>query len=321
MTKNNSTCFIFRKIIFLISSILVAFSLFFFIGNTEAKALSENGISIVVPNKTSQYMSVVQKVQNGFKDKNIEILNLSNFKQTLNVNLDNQELVILVGSKSFDYYVKTDAKSPYLTTLITKSAFKFIYNKSKNKNKFVGGISIDQPSWRFVSLAQALLPTLKKTALVYGPEKTKYKNTVLKELNKFNLDYDVLEISLNDNPVNKLRNAYESNEALILFPDRKKFNQGLSRWVLTLSYQYKIPVISYSKKYAQAGALASLFTTPEQIGAQTTEIVVPFLKNPNNKPRKLIDPKYFDIYVNRSVANALNLAIPSKFELLQKITN
>jgi len=108
---------------------------------------------------------------------------------------------------------------------------------------------------------------------------------------------------------------------LILFPDRAKFNNSISRWVLTLSAQYQIPVISYSKKYANAGALASIFSTSTQIGDQTAEMMISFLKNSRNKPKKLVDPKYFDIHINKSVENALGLTLPSKFELLNKIAN
>ena len=166
-----------------------------------------------------------------------------------------------------------------------------------------------------------VVPNLKKIALIMGPEVIKNKKNILRGFSKNNLVYNLFEILLNDNPINKLRKAYEENEVLILFPDRAKFNNSISRWVLTLSAQYQIPVISYSKKYANAGALASIFSTSTQIGDQTAEMMISFLKNSRNKPKKLVDPKYFDIHINKSVENALGLTLPSKFELLNKIAN
>ena len=290
-----------------------------------ANAQTSNRISIVVPNKASQYMQVVESIRSNLKKNNksetLRVINLSNFQQQLNPNLDNEKLVVLVGSKSFSFYVKAGAKSPYLPTLMTNSAFNYINKESNNKKQFVGGVSIDQPATRFVKLTQVLLPNLTSAALVFGPEKIKSKKRLLKNVRKNSINLNVVEISSNDNPVNKLRNAYESNQALIIFPDRKKFNRSLSRWVLTLSYQYKVPVISYSKKYATAGALVSLFSTSKQIGKQTAEMMIPFLNNSNAKIRRLIAPKYFDIQINQSIAKALNVTIPLKNELLKKISN
>lgn len=299
------------------------FLFFFPVHFAEAKNPIKNEIVIITPNDSSQYTQVVSNIRKNLRlnnnIENVKTLYLSDFATT-GANLNNKKLVVLVGSSAFSFYSKSNATSPYLATLITKSAFEYIHTRANNKNNFIGGIMIDQPARRYINFTHALLPTLKTTGIVIGPEKIKYKQKILEGVDKKGINLNFVEISLNDNPVNKLRNAYESNQALIVFPDRKKFNRSLSRWILTLSYQYKIPLISYSKKYAEAGALASLFTTPEKIGTQTAEMIIPFLQNPNNKNRKLVYPKYFDIHVNHSVAKALSINIPSKSELLRKIS-
>ncbi len=304
--------------------ILLSALIILFLPLQQIKADEKNGISIIIPNGSFQYTKVVNSIQanlklNNFKEE-LTTVYLSN-PNTTSINLNNKKLVILVGSSAFDFYTKSNAQSPYLTTLITKSAFDYIYSRANYKNNFIGGIMIDQPATRYVALAKALLPSLKKAGLVIGPEKIRQKSKVLNDVDTKSVTYNFVEISLQDNPVNKLRNAYESNQALIVFPDRKKFNRSLSRWILTLSYQYKKPLISYSKKYAEAGALASLFSTSERIGDQTAEMIIPFLKDSNYKNKKLIAPKYYDIYINQSVAKALNINVPAKYELLRKIPN
>lgn len=311
-----------KKRYLFILSFVAALSLMLICGQARAQT-HNNQISIIIPNDAPQYLDVVKRLENSLinKRETFKVINLSNFQQRLNVNLDKEKLVVLVGSKAFDHYIKVKAKSPFIVTLITKSAFNYFYRQSDNKKGFVGGVSIDQPVKRFIELTQALLPTLQKATMVLGPEKIKNKHMILKNIAEDDLNVKITEISVNDNPVNKLRNAYKSTQALILFPDRKKFNRSISRWVLTLSYQYKVPVISYSKKYATAGALASIFSTSKQIGSQTAGIMIPFLNNPNAKPKRLIDPKYFDIQINQSVARALNIRVPSKNELIKKISN
>lgn len=294
-------------------------------GEAISETHNRRGVSVLVPQNSSQYQRVLNGIRkelnkNGISDP-VNVITLSNLQRSGSRVLDNKKLVVIVGSRSFDQYLKSDVNSPYITSLITQNAFNYISVNNKNKDGFVGGVSIDQPTRRFLSLAKLVVPDLKNAALVFGPEVTKSKEIVLKGLKNYKFISNLIEILLNDNPINKLRKAYESNEVLILFPDRKKFNNSISRWILTLSYQYKIPVISYSKKYAKAGALVSLFSTSEQIGRQTAEMMISFLRNQSNKTNKLLEPKYFDIYINRSVESALNLTLPSKFELLKNIPN
>ncbi len=302
-----------------ISILLFSFS----ITTSEANNHSKNEIIVIIPNDSDQYTIAVQSIRKSFQlNKNIEnvrTLYLSD-PTIANVKFDDKKLVVLVGSSAFNYYAKSNAKSPYLTTLITKSAFEYIFKRANNKKAFIGGVMIDQPTKKYTDLTNALIPSSKRIGLVIGPERIKNKQKLLENINTKTINYSFVEIAKNDNPVNKLRNAYESNQALIVFPDRKKFNRSLSRWILTLSYQYKIPLISYSKKYAEAGALASLYSTPDKIGKQTAEIMIPYLKNTNNKNQKLDSPKYFDIHVNQSVANALGIDVPPMSELLRKIS-
>jgi len=310
---------------YFISTIYLVFVLFLLIGQAQSQELNKRGVSILIPKNTPQYLEVVRSIKEKLKKNEIgdpvDIIFLSDNHKLAKKSLDNKKLVVLIGSRSLDYYLKSQNKSPYITSLITRSAFEYITSKNIVRNGFVGGVSIDQPPRRFLSLAKMVVPNLKKIALIMGPEVIKNKKNILRGFSKNNLVYNLFEILLNDNPINKLRKAYEENEVLILFPDRAKFNNSISRWVLTLSAQYQIPVISYSKKYANAGALASIFSTSTQIGDQTAEMMISFLKNSRNKPKKLVDPKYFDIHINKSVENALGLTLPSKFELLNKIAN
>jgi ABC-type uncharacterized transport system substrate-binding protein len=128
----------------------------------------------------------------------------------------------------------------------------------------------------------------------------------------------VANLEVNDNPVKVLRSIFRKSQVFLVLPDKANFNRSLARWVVALSYKQQVPVISYSKKYADAGALVSLYSKPHQIGKQTAEMALSFLSR-GSRVRMMLAPKYFDLTVNISVKKALNLNFPSKIELLKSL--
>lgn len=124
------------------------------------------------------------------------------------------------------------------------------------------------------------------------------------------------DIKPNDNPLKKLRQVFHDSQVVIIVPDKADFNRNLARWVVTLSYKYKVPVISYSKKYADAGALISLYSQEKEIGKQTAELALAYIKS-SRLSLRLLAPKYFQVHINQSVNKALGLKLPSN-EILVK---
>ena len=79
-------------------------------------------------------------------------------------------------------------------------------------------------------------------------------------------------------------------------------------WVILtgdFAYKMKKPVIGFSASYTRAGAVASIFSTPEQIGRQSGEWLL------DMRAKKTVShtqyPKYFTITTNPNIQRVLRL--------------
>jgi ABC-type uncharacterized transport system substrate-binding protein len=102
-------------------------------------------------------------------------------------------------------------------------------------------------------------------------------------------------------------------------PDPLVFNKGTVQSLLLTTYRYQDPVIGFSQAYVKAGALAAVYSSPEQIGRQTGEALVRVLAG-----RALLlplpeYPKYFSVSVNYQVARSLGLSVGDEALIYQKL--
>jgi len=110
------------------------------------------------------------------------------------------------------------------------------------------------------------------------------------------------------------------SNAILTLPDPVALSPRRAKWLLYQSYQKKVPIISFSRSFVKAGALAAVFSTPRQIGRQAGEVAISILKDPEYAPRFLY-PSYFDIALNRAVARSLGLEIADKESLMKSMKN
>ena len=91
-----------------------------------------------------------------------------------------------------------------------------------------------------------------------------------------------------------------------------------ARSILLTSYRFQKPIVAFSRAYVDAGALAAIFTTPEQVAAD----LIAWLRLQKDESVQLPPPRgpaSFDIAVNRQVARALGLSVADDAELLRLI--
>lgn len=282
---------------------------------------------IIIPNNTAPYRMIINSIRHELALKNqrvkLQVLNISSRASSRKM-LEGNRLVITLGAKSLDYYLNSGAKTPFISSFITEGAFAALISKKQIgglvARKYVGGISLEQPLKRIVSLVRIIQKKIKSIGVVLGPNTLRKQSSLRQQIHRqIGGKLNVANISSKDHPVNKLRKIFQKSQMVIVIPDKASFNRTLARWVVTLSYKHKVPVISYSKKYADAGALISLYSDPTQIGRQTAKILMSNLHVPTIKALKLSPPRYFQIAINKSVSKAFGLKLPSEDVLLRQL--
>jgi ABC-type uncharacterized transport system substrate-binding protein len=78
------------------------------------------------------------------------------------------------------------------------------------------------------------------------------------------------------------------------------------------------PIIGFSYALLEAGAAASVFSTPEDIARHTADIVADWVRT-GIAPTGTAFPRYYNIGINSRIADKLGLDAPSEKVLEQRV--
>ena len=231
-------------------------------------------------------------------------------------------LVIAVGVQALTQASKFDLKRSVLGVLVPQPSFDRILIDSRRNPRNFSAVFLDQPYTRQIALIKAILPSITSLGVLFGPTSLQSSYLLQQAAQAANLGLAQENIYGTDELVPKLRRALETSPVLLAVPDPLVYNRETAQSVLLSSYRYQRPVIGFSQAYVRAGALAGVFSTPQQIARQTAEVVRQYLARPQNGLPPPQAPKYFSVDVNRQVARSLGIEIGDEHalsDILQRI--
>ena len=242
--------------------------------------------------------------------------------EVLNFNTQGYEQVIAVGSKAADSLIqRSDEKQKLILSFLPRQtylALKRKYNKhSRFKNKNITAVFLDQPYSRQLALARLISPKAKTIATVLGPNSQNDLALLTTAAKKYDFVLKHQTLHESDNPIHKLQPLIKQADIFLSLPDKSVFNRTTAKWVLYITFRQRIPLIGFSQKYVQAGALAAVYSSPEEIGLQTAEIIERSLGS-KTLP-KAGHPIYFSVAINETAAQTLRTPIPSADELTRQL--
>ncbi|MFP5414141.1 MAG: hypothetical protein ACLGG1_03865 [Gammaproteobacteria bacterium] len=168
---------------------------------------------------------------------------------------------------------------------------------------------VDQPPRRLLALARLLVPQARALSVVLGPISHKHCTTLDSDAAALGFEPLIRVLRPGDNPIATLSPLLNAAQVAVVLPDSADFNRAAARWLLQLSFRAQIPVIGFSRAYTDAGALASVSSTPENIGQQGAELVAERLAQ-GLFPPGMLQPRYYTLTTNAAVADALGIALP-----------
>ena len=213
---------------------------------------------------------------------------------------------------------KNKSKKPHIVTLITESSFDSLTKQyfGTEAVALAAGISpilLDQPFERKIALAKKLLPKVSRVGVMLGSatkEKiTTYNNSIIDRKMK----PQTLVIDASKNPIRQLDPIIKQSDVFIPVADSHLINVTTAKWILQLSYRYRVPVIGYSSNFVDAGALASVYSSAEGVAKQTLELLGTIFHKDYIHAVHL--PKFCTVKFNTNVAWYLNLTIPDELAI------
>ncbi len=178
-------------------------------------------------------------------------------------------------------------------------------------------ILLDQPLYRYLAFCKLLLDVDSVGMLTTEPvEMGTAETRVLEELN-FSLNG--YRIDAHNKLLPMLRRLLQQNDVLLMLPQSEIYNRDTLKGVLLTSYRFRKPAISYSPAHVKAGALASIYSSPADIGRHLALVINRRLQQPQATAPAYEYARFYSFATNIRVAHALNLKLPTELELRSRL--
>lgn len=174
-------------------------------------------------------------------------------------------------------------------------------------------VLLDQPLQRYLAFCRLLLPARNVGVISTMP--LDIDGTRLELLEKSGLVLNQYRVDSQNKLMPVLREVLRYNDALLMLPHRRVYNRDTLKGVLVSGYRNRKPVISYSPAHVRAGALASIYSSPVDIGRHLATLVNRRLENLPDSGATYHFARFYTISTNPKVAAALDLELPPMAEL------
>ena len=219
--------------------------------------------------------------------------------------------------------LQSKVRAPIISVLITDSSFaalgsKYFGSVNQAFAKQVSAICIDQPTSRSIRLAKLLLPEAKKVGVMLGHSSVEQQQDLAESISDLGMTSEFVTVGSKDNPITKIEPVIGVVDVFIPVPDSRLINLATAKWILHLSYRHKVPVIAFSRTYVRAGALAAIYSSPQNVAVQTVEWIAD-ADLVGGKQGHAYQPKYYSMHFNYSVAASLDVVIKDEQFYLEQL--
>jgi len=255
-------------------------------------------VAVVLSEQSESYKTVFTTLQRKLGGSDIR-LSQSDGQESIR----DASLIVVVGTRAANALPpRTDV--PVLYVLLPKSTYDTLA-KSAGANARQSVIYLDQPAARQVNLLAAALPKHDRVGILSSPSKRDGAVQLSREVRKHNLNVYATEMNEQARLSDALPNVLGNCDVLLALPDTDIYNSATIRNVLLSSFRSGKPLIGFSPGLVNAGALAAVFSTPEQFGVQVAAMIERFSSTRTLPPPQY--PKLFEVAVNKVVASSLGV--------------
>jgi len=172
----------------------------------------------------------------------------------------------------------------------------------------ITGVSMNIPPEEQLYTLPRIIPDLKTVGLLYDPERTgDFVRKVKLAAAKAGIKLRAKEISSPKKVPEALDAMKEGIDAFWMLPDITVVTPDTAEYLFLYSFNNGIPVITFSRKYLDMGALISLEIDPKDIGRQAGEIVRRILHGTRAKDIPPVSARRVVPRINRLAAGKLGI--------------
>ena len=295
---------------------------------SDIKPVSRYTVLVLLSHQTQVYQQVVEGMRTGMGDNSgivLQTASMADYAKPSSAPSQTQrpDLVITVGTEAAQTVLQKPSNTPLCMILIPRATSEALVREYEQTpattRRQVTVIYIDQPFQRQLRLIRLTLPRSRSLGVVYGPLSRESEKQLKTVAESENWQLHSVSVSRENELFSAFTQVLDDSDVLLALPDPLIYNQHTTQNILLETYRQRKPLIGYSHAYVLAGALAAVYSTPQQIGRQVGEHLLGLGdKGDVNMPTPRY-PKYFTVEVNQQVAQSLGLTIAAATELQTKI--
>lgn len=186
----------------------------------------------------------------------------------------------------------------------------------------ITGVSMNIPPERQLEAVLKVSPKIKRVGLVFDPQKTAY---IVKEARRA---AGSLGVTLRAEEVHNSRDVplliqgmKGKIDALWMLPDTTVITPETVEFLLLYSLENKIPILAFSEKYVEMGALLSVSIDAFDLGRQAGEMARKILSGADIRNMHRADARRAVLSINLKVAEKLGITVSKEIVNKARIVN
>jgi ABC-type uncharacterized transport system substrate-binding protein len=226
------------------------------------------------------------------------------------------DLVVAVGSRITQRLLDDAPAPPLLSAMVPRSSYRELVGRDEPRRaRKSTAVFLDQPIGRQFALAGAVKPGLSAVGVLLSHANRHQWSLLEGVARRRGLTLNVEVVGEGTQIAAAIERLLAESEALIAIPDPVVVDPANAKWLLYMAYQRRVAVVGFSESFAKAGAVASVFSKPAQIGGQTAERLRLWADRGWEAIAGPVAPRPFEVATNESAARALGLELPSRDQL------
>jgi hypothetical protein len=285
-------------------------------------AAALDGVAVVLSEEGDAYARVADKLRavlsrdGGTATLPVKMMLL---KEGGSLRADPGQLLVAVGTGAMEALAQKNLPQPMLSVLVPRAAFEKVarQNGRQGDPRNFSAIYLDQPWARQFALIRHALPGRTKVGILLAPNSTELATELRAAAKAAGLAAIIGTVDGDADPLPELKRLLGESDVLQAVPDPLIYNRNTVQSILLASYRHQVPLIGFSSSYVKAGAIAAVYSVPEQIGQQAAEMIQHLAAGrhlPLPRP-----PRYFSVGINTQVARSLGISLEDEASLSNKL--
>ncbi|MCB1895219.1 MAG: hypothetical protein H6945_19060 [Zoogloeaceae bacterium] len=203
-----------------------------------------------------------------------------------------------------------------LATLLSKRDAERVLSEYGTQR--LAAIVLDQPVERRLRLLEQLVPDVESVVVLLGNRTASHRGKIEDAIRAAGLAPRIAVINEPAEIVAKLEALLDPQAALLTVPDPEVYNRDTVMGILLTTYRHRRPVIGFTAAYVRAGAVAAVYSDPQDIAMQVVQLLTT-AGSLADFPRGILAPSRFRVAINERVSRSLGLPVISELETLERL--